>query len=394
MIRPLLSHKPISLLIFLGLLLLVSIPIVRPFGMVNAQTIDQNQSCDREFSWDYGGNHWTWNLSIPTTLYNAYVAVPDSQRTQIQLSDFGFFTTTNDQYLQVIAQKFNDTSTSNGFNSQDEANFVLAFVQSIPYKTDNASTPYQVYPRFPIETLVDDVGDCKSHSILYSTLMLMLGDGVVFINPPDHLAVGILGNNLQGTYWTYNSQTYYYAETTGVGFKVGDLPDEFQGKSAFVYPIDESSQYVIDSQASYPAAPDLTYSPYTPDTTLPTSTPNSGSIPTATPNISQPKIEPVQPISLNLISDNPIPFVIIVIAIGISIAVTIKTATGVKKTKAYSQTVKNESNISQSDDPNAQENKFDETKDNSVESGKFCIYCGSGNKSFASYCEKCGKKIS
>ena len=65
--------------------------------------------------------------------------------------------------------------------------------------------------------------------------MLMLGDGVVFINPPDHLAVGILGNNLQGTYWTYHNQTYYYAETTGVGFKVGDLPDEFQGKTAYIY---------------------------------------------------------------------------------------------------------------------------------------------------------------
>jgi hypothetical protein len=25
---------------------------------------------------------------------------------------------------------------------------------------------------------------------------------------------------------------------------------------------------------------------------------------------------------------------------------------------------------------------------------KFCIFCGSGNKSIASYCEKCGKQIS
>jgi uncharacterized membrane protein YvbJ len=33
------------------------------------------------------------------------------------------------------------------------------------------------------------------------------------------------------------------------------------------------------------------------------------------------------------------------------------------------------------------------TNENS-ERYKFCIYCGSNNKSFASYCEKCGKKIS
>ena len=394
MSKPLLSHKPISLLIVLGLILLMSIPIMRPFEVVNAQTLDQNQNYSGEFSWDYGGNHWTWNLSIPSALYNAYVAVPDSERTQIQLSDFGFFTTTNDQFLQVIAQKFNDTSTSIGYNSCDLANFVLAFVQSIPYKTDNASTPYQDYPRFPVETLVDDVGDCKSHSILYATLMLMLGDGVVFINPPDHLAVGILGNNLQGTYWTYHNQTYYYAETTGVGFKVGDLPDEFQGKTAYIYSIDENDQYVIDSQSAFTVAPNLTISPFTSDTSTPAPTPDSGTIPTATPDIAQPTIEPVQPISLNLISDNPLAFIIIVIAIGISIAVTVKTTTATKKPIANRQTVANESSVIQSEAPNTQENKIVETTDNSAEISKFCIYCGSGNKSFAMYCEKCGKKIS
>ena len=40
------------------------------------------------------------------------------------------------------------------------------------------------------------------------------------------------------------------------------------------------------------------------------------------------------------------------------------------------------------------ENKQVETTDNGSEMSKFCIFCGSGNKSFASYCEKCGKKIS
>ena len=102
--------------------------------------------------------------------------------------------------MQTLADKLNETATQNGYSSYNEVNFILAFVQSIPYKLDNASTPYQDYPRFPVETLVDNVGDCKSHSILFATLMLILGYGTVFLNPPDHLAVGILGNNLQGSY--------------------------------------------------------------------------------------------------------------------------------------------------------------------------------------------------
>ncbi len=105
-----------------------------------------------------------------------------------------------------LADKLNETATQLGYNSCDEVNFVLAFVQSIPYKLDNASTAYQDYPRFPVETLVDDVGDCKSHSVLFATLMLILDYGTVFINPPDHLAVGILGNNLPGTYVTCNNK--------------------------------------------------------------------------------------------------------------------------------------------------------------------------------------------
>ena len=112
------------------------------------------------------------------------------------------------------------------------------------------STGYQDYPRFPVETLVDNVGDCKSHSILFATLMLNLGYDTVFINPPDHLAVGVLGNNLEGTYWIYNNKTYYYCETTGVGFKIGELPDQFTGITAYVYPIDVSKQYVPKLPAS------------------------------------------------------------------------------------------------------------------------------------------------
>ena len=150
-----------------------------------------------------------WHFMMPM------IAVPDSVRTQIGLAHFGFFTTTEDYYMQTLAEKLNETATQNGYSSHDEVNFVLAFVQSIPYKTDNESTSYQDYPRFPVETLVDNVGDCKSHSILFATLMLIIGYEAVYINPPDHLAVGLLGNNLQGAYWTFNNKTYYYCETTG-----------------------------------------------------------------------------------------------------------------------------------------------------------------------------------
>jgi len=377
--KPPLRRKPLDLLIVVALAFLACSPIIFSFG-VTAQTQEQTQFYSREFAWNYGGEYWIWNLSVPTTLYEAYIAVPDSVRTQIPLSGFGYFTTTQDSYLQSLVAKINATAARQGYSPYQEVNFVLAFVQSIPYATDLNSTGYQDYPRFPVETLVDNVGDCKSHSILFATLTLMLGYGVVFINPPDHLAVGVEGNNLQGTYWTYDNQTYYYCETTGEGFTIGQLPAQFNGESAYVYPIVTSEQYVVNVQSVLAIEPNPSSAPYGPNT--PKTTSVIGPNPTATPlpTLAGPTIQPVQPVSLNLISDDPVLFVLIVAAIGLCIAAVIKPIKISRGKTVPQQTVSSETNSPKAEEANLARNKF-------------CIYCGSGNKPFALYCENCGKKI-
>ena len=327
MSNSLLTSKPAKLIIVLALVLFVLVPIIRPFETAMAQSLDQSQNYTREFSWDYGGNHWIWNLSIPVALYNAYKAVPNSERTRNGPAGYDMMATTKDNYMQTLTEKLNESANQFGYGPVDKVNFVLAFVQSIPYSSDLNSTGYEEYPRFPIEVLVDQTGDCDCKSDLFATLILSLGYGAVFVNPPDHLAVGVLGDNLQGTYWTYQNQSYYYAETTGVGFKLGELPDEFTGKSAYIYPIDENNQFVVNSQAGYTIAPDPSISPYTANTPTPALTQNSGTAPTVSPDITQPTIQPVQPLSLNLISDYPMLFIIIVAAIVLSIVITVKTAT-------------------------------------------------------------------
>ena len=277
-----------------------------------------------------------------------------------------------------VAQKLNQTSTQLGYGSYDQINFVLAFVQSIPYKTDNESTPYQDYPRFPVETLVDDVGDCKSHSILFASLTLSMGYDAVYINPPDHLAVGILGNNLQGTYWSYNNQNYYYCETTGIGFTIGQLPDQFNDQSANVYGIDQNRQFVPDlgSLTSINPMPTIFSGTSTP-TPAQTINPNL----TTSPSVSGPTVQPALPISLNLIAEAPILFMVMVAAIVICVAVAIKSAKTQKDklTPAHSAIVEPPSTL--------------ETLNAKSNAEKFCIYCGSSNKAYAAYCVKCGKKI-
>jgi ribosomal protein L40E len=376
---PLLKRKPVKLLVMFTLACIVLLPIACPLQEVSAQSQEQTQYYSRQFSWDYGGNHWNWNLSIPVSLYAAYKAVPQPVRARLGPEDFGFFTTTQDTYIQTIAQKLNQTANDMGYNSYDQVNFVLAFVQSIPYKTDNESTPYQVYPRFPVETLVDDVGDCKAHSALFATLTLYLGYGTIYINPPNHLAVGVLGNNLDGAYWTYNNKTYYYCETTGAGFKIGQLPDQFIGVKANVDPIYENQQYSPNSDSITTIDPEPTLAPTTPK---PTATKSATSTPeptaTASPSVSGPTVQPVKPMSLNLISEAPLLFILIVVAIVLCIFLAVRSAKTSKGNPAETPP--------ELPQPETQEASAEEAN-------KFCIYCGAPNKSYATYCEKCGKQI-
>lgn len=366
------KQRSSRLFIILALALIVSTPAVLPHQAA-AQT---SGYYNKSFAWDYNGQHWTWNLSIPVDLYNAYKSVPVSTRTHNGPAGYGFLATTKDQYVQTLSQKLNETATKLKYDSFDQVSFVLAFVQSLTYTSDKVTSGYDEYPRFPIETLVDDGGDCEDTAILFATLTLDMGYGTVFINPPNHYAVGILGNDLTGTYWTYpegSNKTYYYCETTGNGFTIGQLPDEFSGQSAYLYSIDESTQFIPD--VVYLPTPEP--SPTDATITLPTPTSAVEPIPTdsVSPTITQPSVQPLLPLSFNLITDNPLMFVLVTFAIVVSIALAVWSIRKPKRLQAAAPSVTSQ------------------VQPSAFEDNKFCIHCGSSNKAYAAYCEKCGKQI-
>ncbi len=114
----------------------------------------------------------------------------------------------------------------------------VAFVQSLPNTSDTITTGYDEYTRSPLETLVDGGGDCEDISILFITLTRILGYDSVFIDLPRHLAVGLgLGETISGKYYEHEGKRYYYCETTGYSGKIGDIPEEFRGIDARIYPL-------------------------------------------------------------------------------------------------------------------------------------------------------------
>ncbi|AEK19788.1 transglutaminase-like domain-containing protein [Methanococcus maripaludis] len=184
-----------------------------------------------EYSWEYGGLDWDWSLSIPENLYDYYKNKPRSSGyEQYALSDY------DRVYLKSMLNSFEEASEQEGYSKSQLVEFIVAFVQSLDYTSDKVTTGYDEYPRYPLETLMDNGGDCEDTAILTAALLHELGFGVVLIELPNHMAVGVSGDDsVYGTYYNYNGKKYFYVETTGTGWKIGEIPEEYEGKSATIH---------------------------------------------------------------------------------------------------------------------------------------------------------------
>lgn len=203
--------------------------------------VDSSELISKDFKWEYEGSTWTWNLQIPKGLYDYYKALPRSPT-----ANYSIYVThpLDDKYIEAIANKISQSAEENGYDSFQTVSFAAAFVQSLPYTSDLVTTGYDNYPRYPIETLVDNGGDCEDTAILAASLIQALGYGTVLLrfdataDRAGHVAVGVKGGEgIYGTSWTYEDDKYYYLETTSTGWEIGQIPDSVKNCSAHIYPM-------------------------------------------------------------------------------------------------------------------------------------------------------------
>jgi predicted nucleic acid-binding Zn ribbon protein len=212
---------------------------------VSTELIPVTQSTElisRTYQWTYGGKQWTWELQLPQALYDYYRGLP---RYPTAKSDYSVYVShpLDNQYINMLVSKIRQVAQQEGFSQYQTVSFTAAFVQSLPYTSDLVTTGYDEYPRYPIETLVDNGGDCEDTAILMASLLSAMDYGVVllvFLGPgvPAHCAVGVLGGEgIYGTYWEHNGGKYYYLETTNTGWEIGQVPQEYRNAQAYVYDI-------------------------------------------------------------------------------------------------------------------------------------------------------------
>jgi len=146
----------------------------------------------------------------------------------------------NQAVIREVVSALRDVADDLYYDDAAVAREIAKFVQDcVEYQYDTDTAGQDEYPRYPIETLYERQGDCEDTSILMAALLKEWGYDVGFLHLPGHVAVAIrtADNYDGGAYYEIEGHRYLFIESTGSGWNIGDIPDEFMETGAEFYPI-------------------------------------------------------------------------------------------------------------------------------------------------------------
>jgi len=182
---------------------------------------------NKYYEWNYAFATYKFNLNIPSENYDYYSKLP--RRDVMNQA----YVTPDDPTIQLIAENLKKTIEENNYNLVD---FTLSFIKNMHYVRD-ANTGYDEYPKYPVQTLVEETGDCEDTSYLTASIIRAMGYGVVLLVLPEHMAIGVWCDECEGAYVEFEGKKYSYLETTGEGWELGVVPEQFENKNVTIIPI-------------------------------------------------------------------------------------------------------------------------------------------------------------
>ena len=144
--------------------------------------------------------------------------------------------------LASVASEIRSYASKRQFTQVMECALALSFAQgAIEYLSDEESAGLPEYPKYPVETLSDENGDCEDKAILAAAIMDFLGYHVALILVPQHMVLGVAfpGLDLPG-YRVESARTghsYYWCEATAEGCWIGERPQVDPPRVEMVLPI-------------------------------------------------------------------------------------------------------------------------------------------------------------
>lgn len=191
----------------------------------------------RRFTWRYRGKPRTWEMEVPGPLFKYYT---ERHRTR----SFGVYIADpfDKSFMSSLANRIRAFGSEEELNEREQINAAVRFVQSLEYTPDDVTTGQIEYPKYPIETLVHDGGDCEDTSILLGAILRELGCDVAPVVLPNHhhMILGVSPTvDIDGSHYDHDGIRYYTVEATGHGWDIGEVPRHYRNASAKIYPIGE-----------------------------------------------------------------------------------------------------------------------------------------------------------
>lgn len=206
------------------------------------------------FSWSHGGLDWEWTENIAEDWYDYYKARPRGHHPSTE------YITSSDPFIKKAADGI--VQAANTKSNITKASLAIAFVQSLSY-VDDIYTGYDDYPKYPVETFFEKNGDCEDTSYLAASIIDAANIAAVLITLPGHMAVGVWMNcDTSGTYYKFNDRCYYYAETTGTGWSIGEMPEQYENQRATLTKLRSNKTITAYPQHKVPCEPATYYPGY------------------------------------------------------------------------------------------------------------------------------------
>jgi hypothetical protein len=196
----------------------------------------------RTYTWEYKNVDWSFTAVVQKALYDHFAAKPHS--TGASFARYAMAAEDRDSLVSAVSQ-FRQGGAGYGYTRYDDAMNIITFAQTVPYVDDHPAGA----PKYPLETLADGHGDCKDKAVLAAALLHEAGFDVVLLKLPEHLAVGI-NIDATGMSYEYNGARYYYVETTGKNWEIGEVPDPIKTASVTVLPLQRNPSLEITVTAT------------------------------------------------------------------------------------------------------------------------------------------------
>jgi hypothetical protein len=167
---------------------------------------------------------YSLNVAVPQSLYQYYVEESHASHSE---DDFGKFVTPH--ALQPVADRLREIYA----NDEDFTNGALMIVHQIPFDETRS-------PKYPVETIVQNTGDCDLFSFIAASIIKAGGLDVILLyyEHEAHMNIGVkLTKTPQDSrgkvsFVMNDGIKYYMAECTGGnwqdGWRVGECPDSLR----------------------------------------------------------------------------------------------------------------------------------------------------------------------